>query len=202
MGNGGLARIRGPTVDDKTKVEIFKAWQWNVQRQQAYGYSCQASSWCNSFFRGFHSLAGINCSITHLWIVYWFFKQFRRVLKLSVLKQSKRSSNCCKTDRFLNRTGIWLSCIFSIFTFIKFHFVLTIRLKKMPIKRTLVIPAEWWAKVDSVAFVVPRWMRRPKSGSLKRCNETCRGSKLTEALQLSNANLQEQLLPLHSLPCR
>ena len=37
MGKGGPGRIRGPTVDEKTKVRISKALQRNLQRQQAYG---------------------------------------------------------------------------------------------------------------------------------------------------------------------
>jgi len=37
MGKGGPGRIRGPTVDEKTKVRISKTLQRNLQRQQAYG---------------------------------------------------------------------------------------------------------------------------------------------------------------------
>ena len=37
MGKGGPGRIRGPTIDEKTKVRISKALQRNMQRQQAYG---------------------------------------------------------------------------------------------------------------------------------------------------------------------
>ncbi len=37
MGKGGPGRIRGPTIDEKTKVRISKALQRNLQRQQAYG---------------------------------------------------------------------------------------------------------------------------------------------------------------------
>ena len=37
MGKGGPGRIRGPTVDEKTKVGISKTLQRNLQRQQAYG---------------------------------------------------------------------------------------------------------------------------------------------------------------------
>ncbi len=37
MGKGGPGRIRGPTIDEKTKVRISKTLQRNLQRQQAYG---------------------------------------------------------------------------------------------------------------------------------------------------------------------
>lgn len=37
MGKGGPGRIRGPTIDEKTKVRISKTLQRNMQRQQAYG---------------------------------------------------------------------------------------------------------------------------------------------------------------------
>nr|CAG4646265.1 EOG090X06EY [Macrothrix elegans] len=37
MGKGGPGRIRGATVDEKTKVRISKTLQRNLQRQQAYG---------------------------------------------------------------------------------------------------------------------------------------------------------------------
>nr|CAG4642516.1 EOG090X06EY [Evadne anonyx] len=37
MGKGGPGRIRGPTVDEKTKVRISKTLQRNLQKQQAYG---------------------------------------------------------------------------------------------------------------------------------------------------------------------
>ena len=39
MGKGGPGRVRGPTVDEKTKVRISKTLQRNLQRQQAYGGS-------------------------------------------------------------------------------------------------------------------------------------------------------------------
>ena len=37
LGKGGAGRIRGPIVDEKTKVRISKTLQRNLQRQQAYG---------------------------------------------------------------------------------------------------------------------------------------------------------------------
>ena len=37
MGKGAPGRIRGPTVDEKTKVRISQTLQRNLQRQQAYG---------------------------------------------------------------------------------------------------------------------------------------------------------------------
>nr|CAG4640865.1 EOG090X06EY [Eulimnadia texana] len=37
IGKGGPGRIRGATVDEKTKVRISKTLQRNLQRQQAYG---------------------------------------------------------------------------------------------------------------------------------------------------------------------
>lgn len=37
MGKGGPGRIRGPVVDEKTKVRISKALQKNLQRQQVFG---------------------------------------------------------------------------------------------------------------------------------------------------------------------
>ena len=94
MGKGGPGRIRGPTVDEKTKVRISKALQRNLQRQQAYGGATTVK----------RQVAGTASSVafTPLQVIaqfptYFFSLQSSiyfiiRVWKLSILKQPRRKS--------------------------------------------------------------------------------------------------------------
>lgn len=93
MGKGGPGRIRGPTVDEKTKVRISKALQRNLQRQQAYG---GATTVKRQVAGTASSVAFTPLQVIAQFHIFYFFKSYIyylfRAWRLSIPKQPRRKS--------------------------------------------------------------------------------------------------------------